>query len=269
MRLLAGLARACHPAPTVAMTTVITLVGVALGWRGPAVVGVATSVFVGQLSVGWSNDAFDAAADIQAGRSSKPVVAGLVTARRLWWLAGSALVVSCALSWAVAGWVGGSFHVFSLAMAWLYNTVLSRTPWSWLPYALAFGAVPGFLTYGLDGQPPDAWLVTVFAVVGVSAHLANALPDLETDRAAGLDGVAVRLGARATAWICWLLLAAGSAILAVVVWQSLPALAVVVAAAYGVAVLVAASRRQPTATFRALIAVVLIDVCVLIVASAL
>ena len=37
-------------------------------------------------------------------------------------------------------------------MAWLYNLRLSRTVWSWLPYAVAFGCAPLFLSLGLDGQ---------------------------------------------------------------------------------------------------------------------
>lgn len=269
MRLVGALARACHPAPTVAMTTVITLVGVALGWRGAAVFGLAISVLVGQLSVGWSNDAFDAQVDRRAGRFGKPVVAGLVTPRQLWWAAASALAVSCLLSWVVAGWLGGSFHVFSLAMAWLYNVALSRTPWSWLPYALAFSAVPAFLAYGVDGQPPDPWLVAVFAIVGVSAHLANALPDLDTDRAVGLDGAAVRLGSKTTALVCWILLGIGSGLLSVAVWPAMPALSLAVGSAFVAAVVVAATTQRRAVGFYALIGMVLVDVVVLITASAM
>jgi 4-hydroxybenzoate polyprenyltransferase len=155
-----------------------------------------------------------------SGRAGKPTVVAHVTARRLWIGAIVALASSVALSWLVAGLIGGSLHVFALAMAWLYNLRLSRTSWSWLPYALAFGAVPGFVSYGFDGQPPSWWATACFAIIGVSAHLANALPDLELDVAAGRGGSAVRLGRRRSVLVCWTLLAAGTAILAVVAASS-------------------------------------------------
>ncbi|MBK9738482.1 MAG: UbiA family prenyltransferase [Actinobacteria bacterium] len=268
MNRLSAFARACHPAPTVVVTFVITAFAWSLGWRLPGLAGVLLAVLVGQLSIGWSNDAFDADLDATVGRGSKPTVAGDVTARGLWLAAATALVLSAGLSWAVAGLVGGTLHVFSVLMAWLYNTVLSRTPWSWLPYALAFGAVFAFFTYGLDGSAPPAWTVAVFAIVGVSAHLANAVPDINADRAAGVDGLAVRLGTRASLAVCWALLGIGTLILAVVTWVDQPWLAVIVIAVLLVAGAVAISSRRKGADFVALMAVVAIDVVVLVVAAA-
>ena len=267
MTRVAGFARACHPAPTVVVTLVITAFAFSLGWRSPALWGLARAVLLGGLSVGWSNDAFDAELDARVGRTSKPTVTGVVTARALWVGALIALVAASALSWAVAGPLGGSFHVFSILMAWLYNTVLSRTPWSWLPYALAFGAVPAFLTFGLTGTAPSAWMVVVFAIVGVSAHLANAVPDIDADRAAGVDGLAVRLGARRSLVACWTLLGIGTAILAAVTMPEQVLLAVVVMCVFVIAVLVASVWRRSGAAFAAVMSVVVVDVGVLVLAA--
>lgn len=264
-----GFARACHPLPAVAVTAVLSAFAWSLGWRGGALAVAALTILIGQLSVGWSNDAFDARVDAVAQRTSKPTVSGLVSSRALWIGAGLALAVSCILSWAVAGWLGGSFHVFALAMAWLYNTALSRTPWSWLPYALAFGAMPAFLTYGLDGTAPPLWTVAVFAIVGVSGHLANAVPDLDTDAAAGMDGLALRMGRRRALLTCWVLLAVGTAILAIVTAQQRPAIAAIVVLAYVVALTVSVTARSEAATFRTLLAVVAVDVVALILAGSL
>lgn len=267
MTRVAGFARACHPAPTVVVTLVITAFAFSLGWRGPALGGLALAVLLGQLSVGWSNDAFDAELDARVGRTRKPTVTGAVTARALWVGAVTALVAASALSWAVAGLLGGSFHVFSILMAWLYNTVLSRTPWSWLPYALAFGAVPAFLTFGLTGTAPAAWMVVVFAIVGVSAHLANAVPDIDNDRSAGVDGLAVRLGARRSLVACWTLLGMGTAILAAVTVSEQGLLAVVVIGAFVIAVIVASAGRRSGAAFAAVMSLVVVDVGVLVLAA--
>ncbi len=264
-----GFARACHPLPAAAVTVVLSAFAWSLGWRGWELALVALTILIGQLSVGWSNDAFDARVDAEAQRSSKPTVTGLVTARALWVGAIIAVLVSSALSWIVAGWVGGSFHVFALAMAWLYNTALSRTAWSWLPYALAFGAMPAFLTYGLDGSAPPAWTVAVFAIVGVSGHLANAVPDIESDTAAGMDGLAVRMGSRRALVVCWVLLGLGTVVLAVVTAQQRPLVAVLVVAAYVGALAVGLMARTESATFRALLAVVAVDVVAIILAGSL
>jgi 4-hydroxybenzoate polyprenyltransferase len=263
---LAAYARACHPLPAAAVTAVITVCGWALGWRGTELLGLALAVGVGQLSVGWSNDAIDADLDARSGRTSKPTVAGLVRPRELWVAAWCALVASALLSWAVAGGAGGSWYVLWLGAAWAYNLRLSRTSWSWLPYAVAFGSVPPLLTVGLDGSAPAPWMVVVFAVVGVAAHLANALPDLEDDAAAGAGGAAVALGARRTAALAWGLLALGSAILGWVVRAEAPALAVGVLLGYAAAWVVAHRVGHRAAVFRGLLAAVALDLVVLVLA---
>ncbi len=268
MRRLRGFVRAAHALPTIAVSAVITAFAWSLGWTGWPLVTVFIAILIGQLSVGWSNDAFDASLDARVGRTSKPTVAQDVSARALWIAAVAALTVASVLSWAVAGWLGGSFHVFAILMAWLYNVRLSRTAWSWLPYALAFGAMPAFLTFGLDGEPPTAWSVAVFAIVGVSAHLANALPDVDSDRAAGVGGLVVRLGARRSVLLCWLLLALGTGILAVVTSAVSLWLALLVVGAFAVAVVLGSRSGRRAGMFYALVAMVVVDVAVLVLVTA-
>jgi 4-hydroxybenzoate polyprenyltransferase len=223
---------------------------------------VCAAILVGQLSVGWSNDAHDASDDARAGRREKPTVSGAVSAPALWVGAWVALLISSAASWFVAGFVGGSIHVFALGVAWLYNVTVSRTVWSWLPYALAFGAMPLFLYVGLDGVPGPWWTVAVFSIVAVSAHLANALPDLESDRRAGIDGLVVRLGARRSALLCWLLLG-------VAVSHSLPGTAWILVAGFISAVLFGSRSGRSSAMFLALLGVALLDVAALTVSPVL
>ena len=265
--MIRGLVRACHPLPTVAVTVLLTAYAFALGWRGAALLGVLVAVLVGQLSVGWSNDAHDAALDERAQRADKPTVAGLVGARTLWVLALVALATSSVVSWWVAGLVGGSFHVLALVMAWAYNLGLSRTVWSWLPYAVAFGAVPAFLSYGLDGSAPPWWAPGVFALLGVSGHLANALPDIAVDRRTGVGGLATRLGFRGSLIACWLVSGAASAILAAALWSALPGAAAAAIATWVIALAVSWRVPGDETAFRAVLAVVAVDVLLLVVSS--
>jgi 4-hydroxybenzoate polyprenyltransferase len=262
---LRGFMTAAHALPTLAVSTVMTVFAWKVGWRGAPLALVCLSILVGQLSIGWSNDAFDALGDARAGRREKPTVAGAVSPRALWISAWATLIASSALSWFVAGFVGGSIHVFALSMAWLYNVALSRTVWSWLPYALAFGAMPLFLYVGLNGGPGPWWTVAVFAIVAVSAHLANALTDLESDRAAGIDGLVVRLGAHKATLLCWLLLGVATAILVWVATSSsvAPWTESVLIVGFLGAVLLGSWSRRPSAMFLALLGVAMLDVAAL------
>jgi 4-hydroxybenzoate polyprenyltransferase len=173
----------------------VTALAVAAGRdvRGCAAVGAA--VLAGQLSIGWSNDAVDAGRDAAAGRTGKPVVGGMVSARGLRAAAVFALVLCVPLSLA-AGLAAGTVHLLGVAAAWAYNLGLKATPLSWLPYAVGFGALPAFVVLGLPGTPwPAWWAVVAAALLGCGAHLANVLPDIDGDLATGVRGWPQRLGA--------------------------------------------------------------------------
>lgn len=271
VNLLIQLSRASHVQPTVAVTGLTTVLAWGLGWPMTRLPGLVAVVLAGQLSVGWSNDAHDADLDHRSQRTEKPVVQGALEARMLWWLAGFMLLGSCVGSWMIAGWIGGSFHVLALAAAWSYNLVLSRTAWSWVPYVVAFGSVPAFLAFGLDGRPPPWWLVVAVSLIGVSGHLANASGDIDRDARAGVSGLAVRIGPRRAGAGCWALLAIGTGILAGVAlvrgWdRSIPALGA--GAAIAAATCLGSwlcTRSSPRLAFPAVLIVTGVD-CALVIA---
>ncbi|MFS0706366.1 UbiA family prenyltransferase, partial [Cellulomonas sp. 179-A 9B4 NHS] len=197
-RTLAALAGACHPGPTVVVTTLCAALAGGIGAPPATVLLVLASVLTGQLSIGWSNDWLDAARDVAVGRTDKPVVAGAVTARTLRTAALLALGASVALSFA-AGALAGAAQVGAVAMGWAYNLRLKSTVASWLPYAVAFALLPAFVVLALPGDArPAGWLLAVGALLGVGAHLANVLPDLEDDAATGVRGLPHVLGRRLT-----------------------------------------------------------------------
>ncbi|NJP25125.1 hypothetical protein FLW53_13070 [Microbispora sp. SCL1-1] len=222
-RMVAGLARACHPGPTAAVTTLVTALVAVAGWGPAGTVLTALAVLTGQLSVGWCNDAVDAARDAGAGRTSKPIVAGLVSARTVRVAAFAALVACVPLS-LTCGVVAGVTHLVAVAAAWAYNLWLKGTAASWVPYAAGFGAVPVFVTTGTPGHAPPVsppvsspawWAVLAAALLGCAAHLANVLPDIETDVATGVRGWPQRLGPARARRVLPLPLLAASALLVV------------------------------------------------------
>ncbi len=193
---LVGLARACHPGPTVAVTALTSALAVVAGQSAAGCVCVAGAALTGQLSVGWCNDAVDAARDTAAGRTGKPIVARAVTARSVRAAAVVALVLCAPLS-LLSGVLAAAVHLTAVAGAWAYDLGLKATTVSWLPYAVGFGALPAFVTLGLPGHPwPAWWAVSAAALLGCGAHLANVLPDIAVDLATGVRGRPQRLGAR-------------------------------------------------------------------------
>ena len=195
-----GLVAGCHPGPTLVVTAAITGLALALG-RGPiGGLAVLLAVLSGQLSVGWANDAFDAERDRRAQRWDKPVVRGWVSERTLWVAAGTAAAACIPLSLLAGGIIGGAAHILAVASAWAYDLWLKTTIWSFVPYMVSFGLVAPFLTYGLTPpQPPAGWAVATLSLIGLGAHLANGIPDIDGDRASGSHGLVGRLGGRLSA----------------------------------------------------------------------
>ncbi|WP_327292261.1 UbiA family prenyltransferase [Streptomyces sp. NBC_01198] len=210
-----GVVRACHPEPTVAVTVLVTALAAASG-RSPAACAVlGAAVLCGQLSIGWCNDLVDAGRDTAAGRTDKPLAAGTAGGGAVAAAAVSALTACVVLSLA-AGRSAGAAHLTGVAAAWAYNLGVKRTAASWVPYALAFGLLPAFVTLGLPGRPwPPGWAMAAGALLGVGAHFTNVLPDIDADLAAGVRGLPQRLGPRRTRVLAPLPLLAASAVLVV------------------------------------------------------
>lgn len=213
-RILA-MARASHPVPSAGVTAYATTLAAAAG-NGPArCVVLALAVLAGQLSIGWSNDRFDAPADREAARRDKPLATGALPDRAL--SVGIALVLPITIALSLAlGWRAGLVHLAAVGCGWAYNRWLKGTWLSAVPYALAFAALPVVATLALPRHPlPAWWPVVAAALLGVAANLTNALPDLERDRRTGFRGMPSRIGARPSVALAGALLVASAAVLAV------------------------------------------------------
>ena len=96
--------------------------------------------------------------------------------------------------------------------AWAYDLWLKTSVWSFVPYMVSFGLVAPFLTYGLTPpQGPAGWAIVTMSLLGLAAHVANGIPDIDTDRATGSDGVVGRLGRSASGTLAVVALVAASA----------------------------------------------------------
>lgn len=201
-----------HPGPTVVVTFLAGLLAIAGGIGADRVALTVAAVLLGQLSVGWSNDAIDAQRDIAIGRRDKPIAAGAISRRVVAAAAGVALSLAVVVS-AVIGWQFCVAHVIALASAWAYNAWLKFTVASVIPFAVSFGILPSLAT--LAGAVPMMapwWQSAAGALLGIAVHLTNVLPDLADDEATGVRGLGHRLGAAPSAIAAFVAVIAGTVV---------------------------------------------------------
>jgi 4-hydroxybenzoate polyprenyltransferase len=153
-----------------------------------------------QASIGALNDHADAPLDA-AGKPSKPIPAGLASRRAALVLALGGLIMGILLS-APSGAATVAVAVGGVGLGYLYDLRLSRTPWSWLPLALALPLLPLHAWLGATGNVPPGLLTLIPTAVlaGAALAIANGLVDIERDGRADRATIAVRLGRR-KAWI--------------------------------------------------------------------
>ncbi|MGN7192372.1 UbiA family prenyltransferase [Curtobacterium sp. MCBA15_004] len=199
-----------HPGPTVTVTVLAAVVAAAVGHPLWLVVLVALAVVAGQLSIGLANDWIDADRDRAVGRSDKPVARGLVPVATVRTTAFATAAVAVVLS-AFLGPVAAVAHVVLVASGWAYDAGLKRTPWSVVPFVVAFGLLPVVAVAAGGGAWPAWWAVATGAVFGVAIHCTNVLPDLLDDAATGVRGFPHRLGLRGAGTLAFgaLVVAAG------------------------------------------------------------
>jgi 4-hydroxybenzoate polyprenyltransferase len=193
--------RLTHPFPSLLDGLVAGAAAVAGGGDPATAARLAVSMVLLQASVGSLNDVIDAPSD--AGRKpGKPIPAGLVrpaVATGIAAVAGAAGVLLAVPS----GPTTVGLALVLLALGYAYDLWFKGTAWSWLPFALAIPLFPTYGWLGAAGALPPFWAVLLPTAVlaGTALALANAMVDVERDRAAGLESVATRLGRGRSRWV--------------------------------------------------------------------
>lgn len=198
LRLLSPVFFSTHPLPSLAVTSFAVLYGASIGLDFYQLGLVGLAVLAQQFSVGLSNDWLDQMRDKSVDRQDKPVALGLVPAQLVRNLAFVFATIALALG-AISGFYTGVVMVAMLAAGWSYNLGLKASFVSVLPYAVGFGILPSFVTLSAsDAYLPETWVFVAGALLGVSAHFANALPDLVDDRKTGIHNLPDVLGQQAS-----------------------------------------------------------------------
>jgi 4-hydroxybenzoate polyprenyltransferase len=147
-----------------------------------------------QFGIGATNDLVDAPRD--AGhKPGKPIPAGLVGRKVAVAVAVAAFGIGVALS-IPSGPPTLVLAIAVIGIGLAYDLGLKGTAWSWLPFAVGIPLLPVFGWVGAGSALPPAFaiLVPAAAAGGAALAIANALADVERDRAAGVRSVATALG---------------------------------------------------------------------------
>jgi len=221
---LFSILRACHIGPTSAVTLISFLLASSLWWEGPALV-IAFGVFLGQLLVGFTNDLYDYQDDLKHKRIDKPLVSGKITT------------------------------------AQLKSAIKIVTPLAILVNLFGPLGIKGGLIYLLGiGLGAPLWLLISAACLGVAAHFANVIKDINEDLKSEIIGLPQKLGKKASRVIIGILLI-GTTLLLNFVTPSPVLLSIGLVAAV---ITIFASDKL---IFKALIITVIVDLILLLTAA--
>lgn len=197
--------RVIHPFP-VALNVGATLGLAVIARDGTAgaseLARLASAMFCAQAAIGASNDYCDRELDART-KPYKPIVRGYLEPRTALAIAAASALLAGALT-ATFGLLSFSIAAMGLGAGAAYNVRLKRSVLSALPFMIALPALAFWVWVSLDRFSADLWWLIPFApLAGLAVHLSNTLPDIESDRAAGVRGLAHTIGPAASRRVAW------------------------------------------------------------------
>ena len=205
MKKIRAYAAAAHFGPTMIVTSIAFIIALVLGPLTTAL-GIALTVFLGQLIIGWSNDIYDYQDDLKHHRTNKPLVAGTIAVAEL--TRATFIFIPIAIIANLIGPLGlkgGSVYLLGVGCGIAYNFHFKFSLLSPLPYAIACAALPACVFYGLERTPPLG-ILTTGSLLGVAFHFLNVLKDLSQDRESNIGGLPQRMGKRYSLFTVFFLL---------------------------------------------------------------
>ncbi len=186
-----------HPRQTLTMALVVAVAALVSGrpLRESLVAGAA--VLVVQAVLGILNDVGDHDRDAASGASGNPVSEGRIPAGNATFAAVCLAILAIPLS-LQNGTAAGAALLLTLVSGFIYERALRRTVLSWLPWAVSFGLLPAFLSYGgwgggVHGDPPTLAMSGLAALLGIGVHFLTSLPDLVADNKTGMRHLPLRI----------------------------------------------------------------------------
>lgn len=180
---------------------------------GEALLRLVLAMGFAQAAIGVLNDYCDRALDA-ASKPQKPLVRGTVQPGE----ALALIVILPGLALLAAQPFGLAAVVILaaiMALGFAYDLRFKGTPVSALLFALHFPLLPIFVWAAVGAWRPFLpWVLPIGAALGVAMNIANSLPDLSEDIAAGVRGLPHLLGLRRDLVLVWVIPPA----LALLIW---------------------------------------------------
>ncbi len=206
-----------HPGPSLLVSAVAVVAGgIAGGGLPPGGVALRLVLIMlpAQFAIGAVNDLADQNAD-RLAKPAKPLVCGAVRPATALAVAVGCVAVSMVTA-ALSGLTVLLVAACGLGAGLAYDLGAKRSPLSVLAWWAGFAALP-LGAYAVAGalSAPLLWTIPLAGLLALTLLCANAIPDLDGDRAAGVDSIPVRLGDRgsrrcglAATWLTAVLVAA-------------------------------------------------------------
>jgi 4-hydroxybenzoate polyprenyltransferase len=155
-----------------------------------------------QSAIGVTNDIFDVELDTET-KPWKPIPRGAVSRQAAQWLAVALVVATTALALTL-GLASFALAMLGMACGLAYDAWFKRSVFSAVPFMIAIPTLPLWVWATLgEWETALWWLFPLGALIGLSLHLANTLPDIEADARHGVRGLAHRLGRTGSAAVGW------------------------------------------------------------------
>jgi len=183
-----------------AIVTALAMGGVAVLTERPAQEAgvVLLTVLVGQAILGWHNDIVDKARDEAHGTPRKPIADGRLDPGAAWYAIVVAALILVPLS-ITTGITAGAIYLVSVCVGMIGNVVLRTGFFSWVTWAVSFGMLPAYLSYGgwggqAVGEPPETAITILAAALGIGVHFTRAVWGLVADHEDGWTYLPLKLG---------------------------------------------------------------------------
>ena len=182
-----------------AIVTALAMGAVAVLAKRPAEAGVVLlTVLVGQTILGWHNDIVDKARDEAHQKPRKPIADGRLDTGAAWYAIIVAALILVPLS-ITTGITAGAIYLVSVCAGMLGNVVLRTGFFSWVTWAVSYGMLPAYLSYGgwggqSVGEPPETSITILAGLLGIGVHFMRAVWGLVADHEDGWTYLPLKLG---------------------------------------------------------------------------